>query len=143
MVSNSFFEPGMQDGVGALIDGLRTQFPCCRAKKREKCGCFATNVLVGLAHRIPFWPPRCARKWKRLIGSSFIFVPDLETQLFSERVRSLYQRFFPQVGVVALFHHAIFSFAQRDPGFPPGSALLPGVASFMQGMQDGKGTHLW
>src|SRR5579875_2821323 len=42
--------------------------------------------------------------------------------------------FFLRVGIFALFDYAIFILAQSHPGFTPGTALLPAIASFMEGM---------
>jgi hypothetical protein len=43
---------------------------------------------------------------------------------------------------VALFH-AILPLVERRAGLPPGPVLLPGVACFMDTLQEGEGADLW
>ncbi len=43
---------------------------------------------------------------------------------------------------MALFH-AILSLVERGAGLTPGPVLLPGVACFMDTMQDGESADLW
>ncbi len=88
------FEPGMQNGIRALIDRLSTQFSCDGSEQGHEFRRLAANILVILERWLSLWPPRCTRKRNGLIGSSLIFAPDLEAQLLSERVRSLNHGFF-------------------------------------------------
>src|SRR6266404_2294604 len=50
--------------------------------------------------------------------------------------------FFLRIRIVALFH-AMLSLVERGAGLTPGPVLLPGVACFMDAMQDGEGADLW
>src|SRR5260221_13517553 len=70
-------EPGMQDGVRALLYGFCTDFSSCRSKQREQFGRPATHVLVRSMCRITLGLEGRARLRDPLVGTPFILAPQL------------------------------------------------------------------
>jgi hypothetical protein len=97
---------------------------------------------MGLACWLVFPLPELARLRDCLIGTSFILTPYLQANPFADHIRSLnHLRFFRRLFVIAFFNATIL-FAQSLACLAPGPALLPTVASFMQGVENGKRTYL-
>src|SRR6266480_7700544 len=130
----------MQDGVGRALHWFGSQFSSDWAEQSEQLGRNASQILMVLSNGASFSLPRRPCLGNGLIGSCFVFTPDLQSQSFSHQVGSLNHRFFfRRVGIRALFDRPIFTLAQGRAGFTPGTALLPAVARFVQRMQNGKG----
>src|SRR6266567_1421322 len=112
----------MQHRIRAVLHRLGAYFARRGSQQREQFGRLASHVLVGPTCGPPFrLPGRAARR------------SDTPAQLpfFSLRIR-----------IVALFH-ATLSLVERGADLTPGAVLLPGVACFMDAMQDGEGADLW
>src|SRR6266566_457744 len=137
------FQPGMQNGIGTLLDRFGAQFSGRRPKQREQLRCFSSKILMGLACWLIFPLPGPTKLRNGLIGASFILTPHLQPQPFADHISSLnHLRFFLRVFVIAFFDSSVF-FPQRLASLTPGAALLPTVASFMQRIKNGKRAHLW
>src|SRR5207302_10006318 len=100
LLENGFqvtLEPLVHNGVGALLHGLCTHFSSCRAKQGQQLGCPATEVLVGSTSRIAFRLEGRTRLRDTLIGTAFIFAPQLEPEPLGGDIGTLNYRFFSGV----------------------------------------------
>jgi len=82
-------QPRMQDGVGRSLHLLGPHFTRGWPKQRELLDRAPSDVLVGLARRLPFQLPGLPCLGDHLIGPSFILPPHLQTQFFTYPVGSL------------------------------------------------------
>src|SRR6266581_2839655 len=68
-------QPGVQDGVRALINGFSSQFPGSWSKQCQHLTGLATNVLMILGRRHSLWLPRRTGMRNGLIRTCLIFTP--------------------------------------------------------------------
>src|SRR5947199_366776 len=71
-------QPGMQNGIGALLNRFGAQFSGRRSKQREQLCGFPSKILMSLAGWLVFPLPGLARLRDRLIRAGFILTPDLQ-----------------------------------------------------------------
>jgi hypothetical protein len=90
-------EPGMQDGIGALIDRFSPQFTSSWPKQRQEFARLATNILVILGRRPALQLKSVARVRNGLIWPCLILAPQGQAQSFSQDIGSLNYRFFSWV----------------------------------------------
>src|SRR5947209_9453529 len=109
-------QPGMQNGIGALLSRFGTQFSGRRSKQREQLCCFPSKILMSLACWLVFLLPGLARLRDSLIRASFILTPYLQAKPFADHIRSLnHLRFFLRIFVITFFDATIL-FAQSLAG---------------------------
>jgi hypothetical protein len=87
----------MQDGVGRALYWFGSQFSAGRAKQGQHFSGVTSEVLMILSNRVSFGLPGWPGLGNGLIGSCFVFTPDLQSQPFSQQIGSLNHRFFSGV----------------------------------------------
>src|SRR5271157_1675518 len=98
---------------------------------------------MGSTSRIAGGLERRTRLRDTLIGTAFVLAPQLEPEPLGGDIGTLNHRFFFRcIRIIALFN-AVLGLVEGKAGLTPGPVLLPGVACFMDRMQDGEGAYLW
>lgn len=92
-----FFQPGMQHGVGNGDHSFGSQLSGTWPKEREELGCSASFVLVGLPSGMPLRLPVGSRLGNGLVGSGLIFIQLHDPRSFCLLVGLLDQPFFSGV----------------------------------------------
>jgi hypothetical protein len=88
------FEPGMQHRIRAVLHCLGTDFTSRGSQQGEQFGRLASHILVRPTRGLTFGLPRGARLRDTLIGTAFIFAPQLQAEPLGDHIGALNHRFF-------------------------------------------------
>src|SRR6266516_2602030 len=94
MAASSPLIKAVQNGIGGLLHRLGTNLSSCWSQQGEQFGRLASQVLVGPTRRLAFRLPGSARLRDTLVGTAFIFTPQLQAEPLGGHIRSLNERFF-------------------------------------------------